>query len=407
MSRDTPSGVPEPPVTISRSAQEEAASFKKGTEKTEEENAPPPRTEPPAPASEGAAMAIASPASGAKTGDANHDAPSRFAPSSGPAQSDVAPAKDAKMEPPPAREGSQREPGERAIPVLPRKEQVPFLQTLKGRGMLAACAGLAIVAVALIVVLSRSRDLSGATKGHPFVNSLGMKFVPVPGTNVLFSVWETRVKDYQAFCDATGRSSWEPRFRQTADHPAVNVSWEDAKAFCEWLSEKEGKSYRLPTDYEWSCAVGIGDQENAGATPKSKDMRITDVFPWGKQWPPPNDAGNYFGEECKTAAGLAELKAAGYDVSSWPVIEGFNDGKVFTAAAGGFRPNGLGLYDLGGNVWEWCQDEYEPGSASRVSRGGSWDGSYGDGMLSSDRVSGGPSGRHGDVGFRVVAGSRR
>ena len=143
----------------------------------------------------------------------------------------------------------------------------------------------------------------------------------------------------------------------------MNVSWEDAKAFCEWLSQKEGKKYRLPMDHEWSCAVGIGDREDADATPKSKDMEIADVFPWGKQWPPPNDAGNYCGEECKTPAALAALKAAGYDPSNWAVIEGFNDGNVFTAAVGSFRPNGFGIYDLGGNVWEWCQDEYEPGSA--------------------------------------------
>ena len=204
------------------------------------------------------------------------------------------------------------------------------------------------------------------------MNSLGMRFVPVPGTNVLFSVWETRVKDYQAFCDATEKSWENPGFTQTGDHPAVNVSWDDAKAFCEWLSEKEGKKYRLPTDHEWSCAVGIGDRENADATPKSKDT-IADVFPWGEQWPPPNDAGNYFGEECKTATGLAELKAAGFDpLSSLPVIEGFNDGNVFTAAVGSFRPNGLGIYDLGGNVWEWCQDEYErawPGECCAAVRG--------------------------------------
>jgi formylglycine-generating enzyme required for sulfatase activity len=241
------------------------------------------------------------------------------------------------------------------------------------------------------------------------VNSLGMRFVPVPGTNVLFSIWETQEKDYQTFCDETYKWRGKPRFEQTPEHPAVNVSWEDAKAFCKWLSGKEGKRYRLPTDHEWSCAVGIGDQENANATPKSKDMEIANVFPWGKQWPPPNDAGNYFGEECKTVAGLAKLMAAGYNVSSWSVIEGFNDGKVFTAAAGNFHPNGLGIYDLGGNVWEWCQDNEEPGSALKVSRGGSWDGSNGDGMLSSDRVSGAPDSRHDDVGFRVIveAGSGR
>ena len=79
---------------------------------------------------------------------------------------------------------------------------------------------------------------------------LSMKFVPVPGTNVLFSVWETRVKDYQAFCDATGRSWEKPTFSQTDEHPAVNLNWEDAKAFCKWLSGKEGKTYRLPTDHE-------------------------------------------------------------------------------------------------------------------------------------------------------------
>jgi hypothetical protein len=125
-------------------------------------------------------------------------------------------------------ESARELPLERAIPVPPREEKAPLWQTPKGRGILAACAGVVIAAVALVVMLA---------KKHPFVNSLGMGFVPVPRTNVLFSVWETRVKDYQAFCDATGRSWEKPRFYQTV--AAVNVSWEDAKAFCEWLSGKE------------------------------------------------------------------------------------------------------------------------------------------------------------------------
>ena len=178
---------------------------------------------------------------------------------------------------------------------------------------------------------------------------------------------------------------WIAIFRRTIFSLMSIVNWEGAKAFCEWLAENEGKRYRLPTDHEWSCAVGIGDRENADATPQIKNGQVGVVFPWGEQWPPPNDAGNYFGEECKTAEGLAELKAAGSDVSSSTVIKGFNDGKVFTAAAGSFRPNGLGIYDLGGNVWEWCQDEYEPGSASRVLRGGSWLDGDRDGVLSSGR----------------------
>ncbi len=115
------------------------------------------------------------------------------------------------------------------------------------------------------------------------------------------------------------------------------------------------------------------------------------------------------GEESNTPAGLAKLKAAGYDPSNWAVIEGTNDGNVFTAAVGSFRPNGLGIYDLGGNVREWCQDEYEPGSASRVLRGGSWFYDYRGYLLSSSRIFGVPDYRNVFIGFRVVveAGSER
>jgi Sulfatase-modifying factor enzyme 1/TIR domain len=241
-----------------------------------------------------------------------------------------------------------------------------------------------------------------ATKEHPFINSIGMRFVRVPGTNVLFSVWETRVKDYQIFCTVTGRPWKKPTFSQTGDHPAVNVSWEDAKEFCEWLSTEELNRYRLPTDHEWSCAVGIGDRENADATPQSKAGQIANVYPWGEQWPPPTDAGNYCGEECQAAAALDELKLAGHDTSNWRVIEGFNDGSVFTAAVGVFRPSELGIYDLGGNVWEWCQDEIEPGSCWRVLRGGSWNGGVVFLLLSSDRFLGGPAVRRDYIGFRVA-----
>ena len=128
----------------------------------------------------------------------------------------------------------------------------------------------------------------------------------------------------------------------------------------------------------------------------------------GEQWPPPNDAGNYFGEECKTPAGA--LKAAGIDPSYWLVIEGFNDGNVFTADVGSFRPNEQGIYDLGGNVWEWCQDEYEPGSALWVLRGGSWFDYYRVSVLLSVRRNYAPDYRSITLGFvpwsRLVRGAR-
>jgi formylglycine-generating enzyme required for sulfatase activity len=138
-------------------------------------------------------------------------------------------------------------------------------------------------------------------------------------------------------------------------------------------------------------------------------MQIADVFPWGEQWPPPDDAGNYLGEESKTPSGLGELKAARYGFLSGRAIEGFNDGNVFTAAVGSFHPNELGIYDLGGNVWEWCQEKYEPILASRVLRGGSWFCDNRDHLLSSYRRGEEPVSRQVDFGFRAVveAGSGR
>jgi eukaryotic-like serine/threonine-protein kinase len=195
----------------------------------------------------------------------------------------------------------------------------------------------------------------GPAPGQPFTNSLGMKFVPIGYIQI--SIWETRVQDYEAFCRATGRHYEPADFHQTATDPAVKVSWFDAMAFCKWLTEKEHnenliedrQAYRLPTDLEWSMAVGLVNE--TGATPEIRDSKIKNEFPWGKQWPPPNGAGNY-------AAAGARRRAA-------------------TMPVGSFQPNSIGLYDLGGNVWEWCLDTYKGGSSATsrdwgVLRGGSW-----------------------------------
>ena len=138
-----------------------------------------------------------------------------------------------------------------------------------------------------------------ATKAKAWQNSLGMKFVPVAGTEVLFSVWDTRVEDYQAFVTATGRAWQKPNFTQGPTHPAVYVNWEDAQEFAKWLTARErgtgkltaGQSYRLPQDWEWSVAVGLN--EARGGTPYSKDGAIKDVYPWDGPYPPPPGAGNY------------------------------------------------------------------------------------------------------------------
>jgi hypothetical protein len=116
---------------------------------------------------------------------------------------------------------------------------------------------------------SEMAALGRASKSAPFTNSLGMKFVPVPGTEVLFCIHETRSRDYAAFMadrnrgysmsgdDAedwrTGEVKQVPVGRgvgeraEQSNHPVASVSWLDAVAFCDWLSKKEGKTYRLPT----------------------------------------------------------------------------------------------------------------------------------------------------------------
>ncbi|MGB3121110.1 MAG: SUMF1/EgtB/PvdO family nonheme iron enzyme, partial [Verrucomicrobiales bacterium] len=160
--------------------------------------------------------------------------------------------------------------------------------------------------------LDGGKSPAQATKDEPFVNTLGMKFVPVPitggptdGKRVLFSVWETRVQDYEAFVKET-KHEWEkPKFEQGPTHPTVMVSWEDAQAFCAWLTYKERKAgklgadevYRLPSDHEWSCAVGIGDKEDSAMLPSEKHTKLKTECLWGGEWPPPAETGNFSGEE--------------------------------------------------------------------------------------------------------------
>ncbi|MCX6926166.1 MAG: SUMF1/EgtB/PvdO family nonheme iron enzyme [Verrucomicrobia bacterium] len=101
------------------------------------------------------------------------------------------------------------------------------------------------------------------------------------------------------------------------------------------------------------------------------------AYPWGSPWPPPKDFGNY-------------PQDLGVDL--YP----------FTAPVGSFRGTGMGLYDLGGNVWEWCEDLYGDGGSGRVYRGGSFNQDSVASFTSWARGFGEPGERYVNRGFRVV-----
>ncbi len=171
-----------------------------------------------------------------------------------------------------------------------------------------------------------------------------------------------KTKRGDAFEGRDPKYSWRnPGFPQGDDHPVVNVTWNDAVAMAKWLSAREGKHYRLPTEAEWEYAARAGTRTRyySGDDPQSL-VKIANTFDADtkKYWP------------------------------QWDAyaLEG-HDGYAFTAPVGSFAPNAFGLYDMLGNAWEWCADWHDdtyyarspvddphgPAAGSvRVRRGGSW-----------------------------------
>lgn len=184
-----------------------------------------------------------------------------------------------------------------------------------------------------------------------YQNSLGMRFVRTPGTRALFSVFETRVQDYDAFLKATGEKYNPPTFKQGPDHPVVK-SPKEASAFCDWLTKKErdegriqkNDMYRLPTDSEWSMAAGLREE---GKTPEERQGYSWSKLPKNDRWPPPKGTGNFTGKE----------------------VDDFQ----FTAPIGSFQPNTNGLYDMLGNVAEICIDDSSEKQDAFVTRGESFE----------------------------------
>lgn len=141
------------------------------------------------------------------------------------------------------------------------------------------------------------------------------------------------------FRDGGGFDWNKPGFEQGDSHPVVGVSFTDAKAYCEWLSKKEGVTYRLPTEAEWEYAARAGTET---------------YFSFGDV---------YRGQIHRHAnIGNVELEEAFPDRvrRQWlvDVERDPADEHVFTAPVGSYQANPWGLFDLYGNVWEWCEDRY-------------------------------------------------
>ncbi len=186
------------------------------------------------------------------------------------------------------------------------------------------------------------------------------EMVSIPGKPFAIGKHEVTFEQYDRYIELTDRRSPSDLGWGRGNRPVINVSWEDAVAYAQWLSRATGKSYRLPTEKEWEYAATSGGKDETWAG-TSDEKQLADYAVFGTRQP---------------------------------------------EQVGRRKPNGLELHDMSGNLSEWVQDCFEPqvdeaACGQRVIRGGSW---YSGPvhLRTSQRFRDIPGLRNDNVGFRLA-----
>ncbi len=140
--------------------------------------------------------------------------------------------------------------------------------------------------------------------------------------------YEITVAQYAQFAQDTGRALPADNSIENPEYPIVNVTFEDAKTYARWLSRKTGDKWRLPNEYEWEMAAGLGVHKEYVNNIQASEL-------------------------CKFA-NIADESAA----DDMPNITPCSDGSQGITAVGSYAPNNASLYDMHGNVWEWTSNCY-------------------------------------------------